>query len=216
MILPTSYWPPISYVEAYLQVPIDVLYTTRPQRDHNATTIKEQRANTERRPNADRTPIERSHKADRLIEVQESFEKQTFRNRCRILDLQGREMVLTVPVKKVEHKQLTQDIEIAYAEPWQAKHTQALRSAYEQTPYFDYFWDLIEPIYHRQFKYLIDLNDRTLQLALAISTRTISPSGQMEPIIVQHTTDWSGETWTDKHPWQQELSILDRLFRDGY
>jgi hypothetical protein len=29
---------------------------------------------------------------------------------------------------------------------------------------------------------------------------------------VERTLDWSGEIWTDKHPWQTELSVLDTLF----
>ena len=45
-----------------------------------------------------------------LIEVQESFVKQTYRNRCLIHDAQGHEVILTVPVLKVEHKQLTRDV----------------------------------------------------------------------------------------------------------
>ena len=194
MILPTSYWPPVGYIDTLLN---DANYngtTTGPQRDHYRTSP--------------------GHHPQ--IEVMESFEKQTFRNRCRIQDLQGREIVLTVPVRKVEHKQLTRDIEIAYVEPWQAKHAQALRSAYEHTPYFEYFWDLIAPIYQRQWKYLVELNDMTLQLALNINQRTITPDGKMLPLPLIHTADWHGETWTDAHPYQKQMSILDRLFRDGY
>lgn len=43
------------------------------------------------------------------IEQMETFEKQTFRNRALIRDAQGELVRLTVPVKKVEHKQLTRD-----------------------------------------------------------------------------------------------------------
>ena len=147
----------------------------------------------------------------------ESFEKQTFRNRCRICDLQGREMLLTVPVKKVEHKQLTRDIEIGHQTPWEHQHWQAIRSAYEHTPYFLYFADLIRPIYEKEWKWLVELNDSTWQIAMAISQRQITPDGRFtKPIEITHTTDWAGETWTDRHPWQRERSILDRLFRDGY
>ena len=153
----------------------------------------------------------------KLKEVMESFEKQTFRNRCRIVDRQGRAILLTVPVRQVEHKQLTRDIAISNQSPWQHQHWQAIRSAYEHTPYFMYFADLIQPIYERPWHWLIDLNDTTLQLATAISLRRITPQGVIkQPNRIRHTTDWSGEQWTDSHPWQQEISILDRLFKDGY
>ena len=48
------------------------------------------------------------------IEQMETFEKQTFRNRCLIRDPKGEIIRLTVPVGKVEHKQLTRDIQISY------------------------------------------------------------------------------------------------------
>ncbi|MBO7502012.1 MAG: WbqC family protein, partial [Paludibacteraceae bacterium] len=64
------------------------------------------------------------------IEVQESFVKQTFRNRCLIHDIQGHEVTLTVPVLKVEHKQLTRDVQVSYQQHWQHQHWMALRSAY--------------------------------------------------------------------------------------
>ena len=40
-----------------------------------------------------------------MIEQMETFEKQTFRNRSLIRDANGELVRLTVPVKKVEHKQ---------------------------------------------------------------------------------------------------------------
>ena len=30
--------------------------------------------------------------------------------------------------------------------------------------------------------------------------------------VERRTTDWSGQIWTDKHPWQTEISVLDTLF----
>lgn len=150
------------------------------------------------------------------IEVCESFEKQTFRNRCRITDLQGRGMLLTVPVEKVESKQLTRDIRISYRSRWQHQHWMAMRSAYEHTPYFLYYADLIRPFYERETLWLVDLNDQLTQLAAAIMQRRIEADGTIHNALhIKHTTDWQGQTWTDSHPWQQQTSILDRLMREG-
>ena len=30
--------------------------------------------------------------------------------------------------------------------------------------------------------------------------------------VERRTADWSGNIWTDKHPWQTEISVLDTLF----
>ena len=78
------------------------------------------------------------------IEGLESFEKQTCRNRMLIGDrcadraqtamlTEHRPIMLSVPVKKVEHKQLTRDIEISYQSHWQHQHWIALVSTYKHT-----------------------------------------------------------------------------------
>ena len=61
------------------------------------------------------------HPTDNQIEVMESFEKQTFRNRC-LITTPDAPLMLSVPVKKVDHKQLTRDVEISYQQRWQHQH----------------------------------------------------------------------------------------------
>ena len=142
------------------------------------------------------------------IEQMESFEKQTFRNRCLIRDAKGELVRLTVPVGKVEHKQLTRDIQISYQTKWQHQHWITLVSAYQHTPYFMYFADYLRPFYEKQYKWLIDLNDE-LNATLVALLKKQKPQGI---ITGSRTLDWSGQIWTDKHPWQTELSVLDTLF----
>ena len=144
------------------------------------------------------------------IEQMETFEKQTFRNRALIRDAKGELVRLTIPVKKVEHKQLTRDIEISYQTRWQHQHWITLVSAYQHTPYFMYFADYLKPFYEQEYKWLLDLNDE-LNATLVCLLNRQRPSA----VSRQHsarTEDWSGQIWTDKHPWQTEISILDRLF----
>lgn len=152
------------------------------------------------------------------IEQMESFEKQTFRNRALLrgvtgdgLRVTGDNLIrLTVPVKKVEHKQLTRDIQISYQTKWQHQHWITLVSAYQHTPYFLYFADYLRPFYEREYKWLLDLNDE-MNATLVSLLRREKPSA----VSIQHserTQDWNGQIWTDKHPWQTELSVLDTLF----
>ena len=152
-----------------------------------------------------------------MIEQMETFEKQTFRNRCLVKARgEGREargIILTVPVKKVEHKQLTRDIEISYQTRWQHQHWITLVSTYQHTPYFMYFADYLKPFYEREYKWLLDLNDE-LNATIVSLLRKQRPSA----ISCQHserTQDWSGQIWTDKHPWQTEVSVLDTLFDES-
>ena len=154
------------------------------------------------------------------IEQMETFEKQTFRNRCTICkpsaisNQPSERIILTVPVKKVEHKQLTRDIEISYQSRWQHQHWITLVSAYQHTPYFLYFADYLRPFYEKEYKWLLDLNDEMNETIASLLRREkpqIVESGKWK---VERTSDWSGEIWTDKHPWQTELSVLDTLFED--
>ena len=147
------------------------------------------------------------------IEQMESFEKQTFRNRSLIRDAKGDLVRLTVPVKKVEHKQLTRDIENSYQTRWQHQHWITLVSTYQHTPYFLYFADYLRPFYEKEYKWLLDLNDELNETLVALLRRQ-KPSiiDNRKSIIENRTTDWSEEIWTDRHPWQTELSILDTLF----
>jgi hypothetical protein len=144
-----------------------------------------------------------------MIEQMETFEKQTFRNRCLIRDAKGEWVRLTVPVGKVEHKQLTRDIQISYQTRWQHQHWITLVSAYQHTPYFMYFADYLRPFYEKEYKWLLDFNDEMNATLVALLKRE-------RPDIVEkvaiRTADWSGQIWTDKHPWQTEISILDTLF----
>lgn len=144
------------------------------------------------------------------IEQMETFEKQTFRNRCLLRDAKGELVRLTVPVGKVEHKQLTRDIQISYQTRWQHQHWITLVSAYQHTPYFMYFADYLRPFYEKEYKWLLDLNDElnATLVALLKKERPIANSQQ----LISRSLDWSGQIWTDKHMWQTELSILDTLF----
>jgi len=144
------------------------------------------------------------------IEQMESFEKQTFRNRSLIRDAKGDLVRLTVPVKKVEHKQLTRDIEISYQTRWQHQHWVTLVSTYQHTPYFLYFADYLRPFYEKEYKWLLDLNDELNETLVALLKKERPIANSQQPMF--RTMDWSEEIWTDRHPWQTELSILDTLF----
>jgi len=143
------------------------------------------------------------------VEVMETFEKQTYRNRCIIRG----GVRLTVPVQKVESKQLTRDIEISYQQHWQHQHWMAIRSAYEHTPYFRYYEDYLRPFYEKETKYLIDLNQQLTATIWSLLKNRIPSTFYLLPST--YTGDWRGQTWTDRHPWQNELSILDTLFEKG-
>jgi len=145
-----------------------------------------------------------------LVEQMESFEKQTYRNRCLIRGTKGEKICLTVPVGRVEHKQLTRDIHISYQTKWQHQHWMALRSAYERTPYFLYYEDYLRPMYEKRVEYLLDWNEELAQIVVGLMHN--NPALRI-PMV--RTEDWQGQVWTDQHLWQREWSVVDSLFEYG-
>ena len=166
-----------------------------------------------------------------LIEVFETYRKQTYRNRCRVMTANGVES-LSVPVVKVHgNHTMTKDIVISPVEPWQHIHSRCLESAYKAAPYFDHYYDYFCPIFEGHFERLIDLNDAALQAVLRML--------KVKKEIV-HTTDYVREAENDlreafnpkkaiestsfpeyyqvfstKFPFAADLSVLDLVFNEG-
>ena len=151
-----------------------------------------------------------------LIEVQESFVKQTYRNRCLIKangewtnGRMGEGIQLTVPVMKVEHKQLTQDVQISYQQHWQHQHWMALKSAYGKSPYWDYYADYFAPFYERETKWLVDLNDGLHEVIVRLLRN--HPNSAIEQL--KHTTQFMNIDL--EQYWGDGVSILDELMENG-
>ena len=91
------------------------------------------------------------------IEQWESFQKQTYRNRCLIATTQGIQ-ALTVPVERGTSP-LIKDIRISDHGNWRHLHWNALVSAYGESPFFEYYQDDIRPFFEKRWEYLLDFNE---------------------------------------------------------
>ena len=117
------------------------------------------------------------YRADEVwIERYETFQKQTYRNRCVIATTQGVQ-ALTVPVErstffaskasKLERNvqcstfnvQRIKDLRISDHGNWRHLHWNALRSAYGDSPFFMYYEDDIRPFFERRWDFLLDFNE---------------------------------------------------------
>lgn len=144
------------------------------------------------------------------IEAMESFPKQTYRNRCTITTPDGKSLILSVPVKRVESKQLTRDVEISYQTRWQHQHWISLTSAYRRTPYFDYYEAYFRPFYERETKYLIDLNNGLHEVIMQLLHNSWKP---LPGYTLRQTADWSGQDI--EAYFGNGQSIVDHLFATG-
>lgn len=106
-----------------------------------------------------------------LIEQYDSYQKQTFRNRCVIATANGLQ-ALTVPVNTSiilsdpvaePPKCLLKDVRISDHNQWRRVHWNALQSAYSESPFFEYYADDIRPFFEQKYDFLVDFNEAIRQ-----------------------------------------------------
>ena len=100
-----------------------------------------------------------------MIEQMDYYVKQTYRNRCVIAAPDG-PLALTIPtVKPDTEKAPVRDIRISDHGNWRHLHWNALVSAYNHTPYFEYYRDDFAPFYEeKRYTFLVDYNEALMQL----------------------------------------------------
>lgn len=103
-----------------------------------------------------------------LIDPDDVYLKQTYRNRCRINGANNIENLI-IPIKKASNKKLlTRNVEIDYNQKWLNKHIRAIRSAYGKAPFFEYYEEEIIEIYNKKSTHLLELNKELLTKCLEI------------------------------------------------
>lgn len=104
-----------------------------------------------------------------MIEQMDHYVKQTYRNRCVIAAPDG-PLALTIPtVKPDTEKCPLRDIRISDHGNWRHLHWNALCSAYNHTPYFEYYRDDFAPFYEQKpYTFLVDYNEALIQLVCSL------------------------------------------------
>jgi hypothetical protein len=180
-----------------------------------------------------------------LIEQYDSFQKQTYRNRCVIATANGTQ-ALTVPVESdkrdlTSDKQVVKDVRISDHNQWRRVHWNALQSAYSESPFFEYYADDLHPFFEQKYEFLIDFNEAIRQKICELidirpnvehtSSYLPSPFGRAgvgsltdfrDVINAKHplpdddfTSKKYWQVFQHKHGFLPNLSILDLLFNMG-
>ena len=166
------------------------------------------------------------------IDCSERFLKQTYRNRCIIATTNGLQ-ALTVPVEH-SYMQMVRDIRISDHNNWRHQHWYALKSAYSESPFYEYYADDIRPFFERKWDFLYDYNQaivekmcELLQIDMtAVSGITDSdmPASRDFRNIIQPKHPGEDpefesrpyyQVFQRKHGFLPNLSILDLLFNMG-
>ncbi|GAB2689965.1 WbqC family protein [Mucilaginibacter koreensis] len=135
------------------------------------------------------------YKHEVLIEREEHFPKQTYRNRASVYSPDGM-LDLVVPVvkgSKVHTK--VKDVKISYDFRWQRLHWMSLQACYRRSAYFEFYEDDFAPFYERRFDFLFDYNEQLFNLILK--------SIKLKPQL-NYTSDFQSE-YSDLQDFRQSI-----------
>lgn len=175
-----------------------------------------------------------------IIESCEHFIKQTYRNRCIIATANG-QMPLSLPIDKTNSEKTSiRDVKLSDHGNWQHMHWNSIESAYNSSPFFEYYADDLHPFFVKKPGFLFDFNEeiRTkiselLDIPGDVSftqeyikegetpegwqdfRNTIHPKkiqSEVDPIFIAKPYY---QVFDHKFGFQPNLSILDLLFNMG-
>jgi hypothetical protein len=169
---------------------------------------------------------------DFLIEREEHFVKQTYRNRAAIYSPDGI-LTLVVPVVRgSKTRKPYKDVKISYDFNWQRLHWMSLQGCYRRSAYFEYYEDEFAPFYEIKETFLFDYNEQLLQLLLkllkikaTINYTSIYKDNYPELNDLRYSRNAKKPTpflqkpyfqvFEERHGFMKNLSIVDLLFNHG-
>lgn len=173
-----------------------------------------------------------------FVEQHDHYIKQTYRNRCTIAAPDG-ELALSIPTVKPDTlKCPMKDIRISDHGNWRHLHWNAIESAYNNTPFFEYYKDDFHPFYEKKYEFLIDFNEELCHLVCELIDihHTMERTSEYKTAFTPEETDFREIIHPKKdfrvedpefvlHPYYQvfesklgflpNLSIIDLLFNMG-
>ncbi len=106
-----------------------------------------------------------------LLEVNDSFQKQTFRNRAYLLSA-NRVLPIIVPLTYANGT-LTKDVRIDHSQRWVKDHWGAFYSSYGKAPFFEYFAEEFQSIWRSDTQFLVDLDLQMLNLCFKLLNKSV-------------------------------------------
>ncbi len=170
-----------------------------------------------------------------LWEVEDNYQKQTYRNRCYICTDQGKH-ILSIPIKHVggdQGRQKYKYVQLENEYHWQRQHWRTLQTAYRTSPFFEYYEDEIAPLFELKYKFLLDFNFKTIA-AICKCLQFEMPTLQSRnyeidlPLNILDTRflvrckneqEYEQQAYVqvfgDRHGFIRNTSVLDLLFNEG-
>ncbi len=164
-----------------------------------------------------------------VLEQYEHFPKQTYRNRANIFGANGT-LSLIIPIKH-NGKRTMKDLEISYAEDWKSLHWKSIKTAYQSSPYFEFYEDRLTKIFEGKESHLVEFNLKVINIILDIlkTQKAYSLNTQYEktPEMEDFRDKFSAkneseydmefyyQTFSDKLGFLKDLSVLDLICNKG-
>jgi phage regulator Rha-like protein len=164
-----------------------------------------------------------------VLEQFESFPKQTYRSRTNIYGANGK-LSLIIPINHNGKREI-RDIEISYIENWRKIHWKSIKTAYQSSPYFEYYEDKFIKLFDLKEKYLFDFNEKGLEILQQIlkteKAHSLNEEYIKNPLELNFREKFSTkipsefemevyyQTFSDKLGFLKDLSILDLICNKG-
>lgn len=168
-----------------------------------------------------------------LLERHENYIKQSYRNRCKILSANGVQ-TLSIPIKKKSgQKTKILDTRIDYSENWQSVHFKAIATAYQKSPFYEFYIDAFMKFFKNKYKFLFDFNRQIIETLISEIEldKKINFTDKYENLCPDKTdlrniihpkskkNDFSckkyQQVFNNKFNFVDNLSIIDLLFNEG-
>lgn len=163
------------------------------------------------------------------LEQWENFPKQTYRNRTNIYGANGK-LSLIIPISHNGNR-LYRDTEISYREDWQKLHWKSIKTAYQSSPYFEFYEDRLENIFQSDEKNLLKFNlfvlESMLQLLKTEKAYSLNSEYRQFPDALDFRQKFSAkhqseydmaeyyQTFSDRYGFLKDLSVLDLICNKG-
>ena len=166
-----------------------------------------------------------------IFEINDNFQKQTYRNRTYIYGANGL-LLLSIPViHSQKNRKKFKDVKIAYDYDWLTQHLKSFQISYRSSPFFEYYEDKLVDLYVRREKYLYDFNLRSIGVLfdmLQINLEYDFTKGYSEQYsdILDYRNNYKKlnssfkikeytQVFESKHGYIENLSALDLIFNEG-
>jgi len=170
-----------------------------------------------------------------IIEQHDTYSKQTYRNRFQILGPNGLQNLSIPVVKPFGSETKMKDVKISYTRDWQNQIYRSIRTAYRNSPFYEFYIDDFMFCFTQKHDKLINLNIGILKTVLEIleidvtlefSTQfnkthphdlrdIVHPKPQYRKTDNLYRNVTYHQLFTDKFDFIPNLSIIDLIFNEG-